>query len=206
MLAALASCAISEAKNPSDVDVQLASVTLADDCPTPPPPPAQPQQQPGQGFAKPPPGADTNAKEARRPAQGSCAQPGPCGSPRQRCEPTSMQLSLTSRSATSTTIKIKRVELLDNNGKVLEVLTSSVPTQWAAKGGYVQWDESIAPNGSVKVSYRLNSPNWAKLTGGRMKAHTYTFQLRVTVTIGNENRTVEKQQITPARIAPMVVT
>src|SRR5262245_32538301 len=93
MLAALAACAISEAKNPTDVDVQLASVTLADDCGTPPPPPAQPQQ----GFAKPPPGADSeptkNEKAARRPSQGSCAGPGQCGQiQRQKCEPTSMQL------------------------------------------------------------------------------------------------------------------
>jgi hypothetical protein len=137
-LAALASCATSEAKtSTSDVDVQLASVTLADDCGTPPP---------AQQFSKPPPTADTAQRSERRPAQGSCAHPGPCGSPRRACEPTSMQLSLTAKAgARPTTIKIKRVELLDSKGKVLEVLSSSLPTQWSPKGGYGTRRSRVAP-------------------------------------------------------------
>jgi hypothetical protein len=208
LLVALAACATSEAKTyEDDVDVQIASVTLADNCGTPTPPPAPPNPPPpDQKFSQPPPKSDAPAPNAR-PARGSCAQPGSCGSPRRGCEATSMQLSLKARSsAQPTTIKIKRVELLDHNGRVLEVLTSSVPTQWNAKLGYVQWDQTMLGGNIVKASYTLTAPNWDKLTGGRMNAHSRTFQLRVTVTIGNADRTVEKRSITPARIAPMVVT
>ena len=118
-----------------------------------------------------------------------------------------MQISFSAQAGVKpTTIRIKRVELLDTKGNVLEVLTASVPTEWTSQGAYVAWDETIDARDVIKASYTLNAPNWNKLTKGRFNAHSHTFQLRVTVAIGSSNRTVEKQSITPARIQPMVVT
>jgi hypothetical protein len=105
-----------------------------------------------------------------------------------------------------TTIKIKRVELLDAKGKLLEVLTSRSPGRWTPEGAYVAWDERLAAGQTVASTYELDSPNWDKLTNGRWSAHSKTFQLRVTVTLGTASKTVEKQSITPARLAPPVPT
>jgi hypothetical protein len=212
MLAAFAACAVSEAKTPSDITVELSSVTLGDDCNLPAPPP------PKTKFAKPPaaradadPDADPPGLSQDRRAPGGGAAHGKCAGPncnvgRRACQQTSMQLALTAQaSAKQTTIKIKRVELLDSKGKVLQELTASAPSAWT-QNAYASWDQTLGGGDTVRASYRLSSPNWNKLTNGRMNAHGHTFQLRVTITIGNSSRTVEKTSITPARIEPMVVT
>ncbi len=193
-LIAIASCATSEAKTPDDLSVVLASVTLGDQCPSPTPPPVV--QPPNGGFAKPP-GV----------ARGSCAEPGPCGSPRRHCEQTSMQLTLTPAAGfKGSNVKIKRVELLDTRGKVVQVLTASTPMAWSASAGaYAKWNEKLGGD-AVRASYNLSSPDWNKLTNGRMNATSHSFQLRVVVTVGGADRTVEKTAIVPARIEPMVVT
>lgn len=215
-LIAVASCATSEAKTPDDLSVVLASVTLADQCPTSTPPP--PVIAPATPFAKPPPAnqkapitrnedvPSDKPAQRRAPSAGACAKPGPCGSPRRHCEQTSMQLTLTPAIDLKSSVKIKRVELLDKTGKVVQTLTASAPTQWSATAGaYVQWNEKIGKD-AVRASYNLTSPDWNKLTGGRFNAPSHTFQLRVVVTVGGSDRTVEKTAIVPARVEPMVVT
>ena len=196
-----ASCATSEAKTPDDLTVVLASVTLADQCPTARPPAPT-------GFAKPPTTVQREEGPAQRraPAQGSCTPGGNCGGPRRHCEQTSMQLTLTPAIDLKSGVKIKRVELLDKQGKVVQTLTASAPMQWSATAGaYVAWDEKIGKD-AVRASYHLSSPDWNKLTNGRMNAPSHTFQLRVTVGVGGADRTVEKTAIVPARVEPMVVT
>ncbi len=197
-LIAVASCATSEAKTPDDLSVVLASVTLADQCPTLTAPPPAPT-----GFAKPP--ANVPAQH-RAPSQGSCSPGGNCGGPRRHCEQTSMQLTLTPAIDLKSGVKIKRVELLDKQDKVVQTLTASAPVQWSVSAGaYVKWDEKIGKD-AVRASYNLSSPDWSKLTNGRMNAPSHTFQLRVTLSVGSSDRTVEKTAIVPARVAPMVVT
>lgn len=195
---AFAACSISDAKVPSEIKVEISSVTLASNCPvaTPPPPP------PTTKFAKPP------GVAQERVARGSCAGPGPCGGGRRgRCEPTSMQLAITAQAGVKpTTIKIKRVELLDAKGRVLETLTASAPMRWTDQGVYAAWDQGLDARDAIKASYTLTAPDWNKHSGGKMNAQAQVFQLRVTVTIGNSDRTIEKTSITPARIEPMVVT
>ncbi len=216
-LIAVASCATSEAKTPDDLSVVLASVTLADQCATatPPAPPAP------SSFAKPPPSSQrkaptndadvppdrpTNAPAQRRAPSASCVKGGNCGGSRRHCEQTSMQLTLTPAIDLKSGVKIKRVELLDKQGKVVQTLTASAPTQWSATtGAYVAWDEKLG-KAAVRASYNLSSPDWNKLTNGRMNAPSHTFQLRVIVSVGGADRTVEKTAIVPARVEPMVVT
>lgn len=225
-LIAVASCATSEAKTPDDLSVVLASVTLADQCPTSTPPPPVVPAPPKNGFAKPPPANQkapiTRSQDAqqdqepekpssvpaqrRAPSAGACAPGANCSGPRRHCEQTSMQLTLTPAIDLKSSVKIKKVELLDKTGKVVQTLTASAPTQWSVTAGaYLQWNEKIGKD-AVRASYNLSSPDWNKLTGGRFNAPSHTFQLRVVVTVGGADRTVEKTAIVPARVEPMVVT
>jgi hypothetical protein len=197
-MAAVAACAVSEASPGAEVSVSLASVTLGDDCgPRTPPAPA-PSQPPAAAPARRAP-----SKPSEAPAD---CDVGGCGYAR-HCEQTSMQLSLRSPAGTKpTTIRIKKVELLDPKGKLLQVLAAREPTRWTDRGGYVAWDQTIGANQTIAASYALEAPSWDKLTGGRYSAHNKTFQLRVTVTVGTANKTVEKQSITPAMLPPPVPT
>jgi hypothetical protein len=197
----LASCAtVSEAKAPEDVTIELAAVTLGDDCPAP-----APASVPVNAPASP----AVVATPSDAPAPGKASPAARCAGPscgRMRCDQTSMQLTIATQPATKpTTIKGSKVELLDDKGKVLEVLTAREPTRWDTDK-YVTWDEALAPRQSVKASYALSAPSWDKLTNGRWNAHTRTFQLRVTVTIGTGTRTVQRQSITAARLPPAVPT
>lgn len=197
-LLALASCGDSAAdfaKPPpgSAPTLELAAVTLADDCG--PPPPSSPPVTP----AKP---AD-EAPRSEAPAKPGRAAPGYRG----HCNQTSMQLAIkTPADMKPVMVKIKKVELLDEKGKLLEVLTSRAPRVWAPNSQYVAWDEKLGGGVTLQAMYDLNMPNWDKLTNGRWNAHTKAFQVRVTVAIGNANKTVEKQSITPVRLPPPVPT
>ncbi|HEU0035039.1 MAG TPA: hypothetical protein VFQ53_30645 [Kofleriaceae bacterium] len=178
-LAAVA-CTSSDAKVPNEITVELAAVTLGDDCA--PPKPATPAAV----------------------APSRCAGPN-CG---RRCDQTSMQLAIRAQPGVKhTTLAIKKVELLDDKGKLLQELAAREGTVWNdAKGAYVAWDQTIDASANLKTMYALAAPNWDKLTNGRWHAHEKTFQLRVTVVIGSGTRTVEKQAITPTRLPPAVPT
>jgi hypothetical protein len=189
LLTILAGCASSEATPNQDVTVELAAVTLADNCGANPPLPAPKVK------------ADSDDQAKRAPRNDD--QLDAYGS---RCEQTSMQLSLKATAAAKpTTIKVKKVELLDDKGKLLETLTAKQPSKWDAKK-YVAWNESIAAGETLQTTYTLNSPNWNKLTNGRRMAHTKKFQLRVTVAVGTQNRTFEKQVTASAMIEPDIDT
>lgn len=179
-----------------DIRVELAAVTLADDCapPAPSPPPAKPARP-----AK-------AAKPASPPVLQS-QQPGVVAEPASRhCEQTSMQLGITAPAGTKpTTIQIKKVELLDAKGKLLEVLAARNPTRFVDQA-YAPWDEHVGAGEKVSAMYALTAPNWDKLTGGRWNAHEKAFQLRVTFSIGSARKTIDKQSITPVRLPPPVPT
>jgi hypothetical protein len=188
-LLALASCNESAADNfakpppAAALAVELAAVTLADDCPPVPATPAKPSDE-------------------AVPAKPGRAAPGSRG----HCNQTSMQLVIKAPSGAEAMVKVKKVELLDDKGKLLEVLTPRAPRTWAANGQYVAWDERLTAGKTVQAMYDLTMPDWNKLTGGRWNAHTRAFQVRVTVAIGGANKTVEKQSITPVRLPPAVPT
>jgi hypothetical protein len=52
----------------------------------------------------------------------------------------------------------------------------------------------------------LSSPDWNAIAGGRYGAQGKLFTLRVTVTVGSSEKTVEKLSITPIMIEPAVQT
>lgn len=181
----------------SGVSVELAGVTLADECGDSGPPP----KPPGIVAKRAPVGQDkVDAMEP--PCHGSdCRQAHAAA-----CDQTSMQLAMRSSASAAMTIHIKQVELLDSGGKVLEVLTARKPSKWADDGSYVSWDETVAANQTLAASYSLSSPSWDKIAEGRVKAHTKVFALRVTVTVGNAETTVEKQSIQPVMLEAPVET
>ena len=174
-----------------DVTVELAAVTLGDDC--------------GANPRLPPPVA---AKPGiRAPAEAPADWCESCDY-RPHCDQTSMQLSLRAsgpEGTSSTTVKIKRIELLDSDGDFLALLSARAPTRWDG-ASYTAWNQTVDAGQTLAASYSLSSPNWEKLTGGRWQAHTKSFQLRVTLTVGSKNRTVDKQSITPAMLEPAVPT
>lgn len=179
-----------------DVMVELAAVTLGDDC--------------GEITSVAPPVAKLDKPITRAP--GAAAAPMPadvcedCAPRRPHCDQTSMQLALRGNpGAGSTAVKIKKVELLDNRGAFLAELTARSPSKWNGES-YVAWNQSVAADEKLSASYLLDAPDWNKLTNGRWSAHTKTFQLRVTLAVGSADRTVDKQSITPAMLEPPVPT
>lgn len=203
-LLALAGCTESTADTAKDrfakpppvsgLTVELAAVSLADDCAPPPPPrsaiPASPPVMP----------ADSAPSVPARRAPGA-------GGGRYGCDQTTMQLRITTpANFRPGTVTIKRIELLDIEGKLLQTLTSRNPRAWKNTSSYLPWDERVGASQGVNSMYDLSSPNWAKLTGSRWNAHTKTFQVRVTVEIGGANKTVTRTAITPTRLPPPVPT
>ena len=118
-----------------------------------------------------------------------------------------MQLAVhATTTAGPTPVTVKKVELLDADGKVLGDLAASSPMRFSAKGVYEAWDQTIAPNEHAAVSYVLASPAWSSMEGGRYGQANKTFQLRVTVAIGAKDRVIEKTAIQPTMMPPPVPT
>jgi len=103
------------------------------------------------------------------------------------CEQTAVHLAVRSPAGTSaTTIKMKRVELLDREGKLVEVLTAHSPSKWGTET-FVAWDETTVPGQNMAVGYKLSTPDWTKIPN----ANKRSFKMRVTVMIGSSERTLE---------------
>jgi hypothetical protein len=188
------------------VGVEIAGVTLADDCGEGPntrplPPPTAAKATADSSERK-----DSSAKMAPSqdmPSAGACAEGANCGGlPPRQCDQTSMQIAIKGNGQ-KTTIKVKRVELLDSSGKVVGTLTARKPMKWSGSA-YVAWDETVT--GDVSASYLLSAPDWNTLTKGRWNAANHRFQLRVTVTVGDKDRQIDKQSIVPVLPEPEVVT
>jgi hypothetical protein len=189
------------------VGVEIAGVTLADDCGEGPNTKALPPPAAGKATAdsseRRSSGSAAHAPASDMPAAGSCAPGADCGGlPPRQCDQTSMQIAIKGNGL-KTTIKVKRVELLDSSGKVVGTLTARKPMKWDGSA-YVAWDEAIT--GDVSASYLLSAPDWNTLTKGRWNAANHRFQLRVTVTVGDKDRQIDKQSIVPVLPEPEVVT
>lgn len=182
----------------SGIEVRLSSVTLADNCNTPVKPGV-----PKTKFAKPPatpaaPATRDDVAPSDAPAQ--ITKPGAPGvAPRGRfgCQQTSMQLQIASTSAKSTPIRIKRVELLDEKGKLVEVLAAREPTRWT-DSGYALWDQTVGANETLEASYSLTAPSWHKMSNGRGRDRLY--QLRVVVSAGGKTQRIDLQSISPVNM------
>lgn len=208
LVALVASTSLTDAKKVivNQVKVDVSSITLADDCR--PAPARKPTK-----FAKPPPAtaqrSEADVPDSGAPVQGSCAPGANCNfRSRPVCVQSSMQLSIAASSMHSTTtIVVRKVELLNAKGKVIEVLRASGATRWDdATSAYVAWNGRVDADGTLQVSYHLSAPSWDKHSGGRLGASGKTFQVRLTVSVGGADRTIEQTATVPAFIEPNVVT
>jgi len=177
------------------VTVVMTAATLADDCGGSAPwgpPTAQADPPPKQEKQK----ADT--PDADAPKSKSMA--------RRRCEQTSMQLSVTaSAGGAPSKVAVKKVELFDQNGKSLGELTPSKPTQWSDKSStYEAWDEAVAPDQKLSVSYVLTQPNWDAVPDRMNK--TYTVKATVTVAGGDQTVSKDVEVRAPTILPPGVKT
>jgi hypothetical protein len=176
----------------ASVTVEIASVTLADQCGSSGR--MQPPVKTAQAPAKP---------AASEPAVVAPAKVGPGARvARRACEQTSMQLAL--KATAGEKVAIKKVELLDANGKLINELAATAPQKWDGSA-YAGWDEKVAAGDDIAVAYALGAPDWNKI-GGRYAANGKTFQLRVTLALGAHEKVVEKQAIAAAHIEPAVPT
>ena len=190
------------------VTVVMTAATLADDCGGTAPAGAP-------TFAAPPPPV-TASKTASE--QNPALDPGPRAKAdadyeptakakreRRRCEQTSMQLSATAAAgAKTTTLRVKKVELFDDSGTSLGVLTATTPRVWSVdKGAYQAWNGSIAAGQTLNISYVLSQPALSPV--GR---HDLTYTVRATVTVGGDAQTVSKdvQIVAPTILPPNVKT
>lgn len=178
------------------VTVVMTAATLADDCGGSPP------WGPPTAKADPPPPAAkadrslmAEESEPKSKAKQSMA--------RRRCEQTSMQLSVTAGGSPAK-LQVKKVELFDQNGKSLGVLAASKPTRWTDKNMYEAWDESVAADQKLSVSYVLAQPNWDAVPDRMNK--TYTVKAIVTVDGGDQTVSKDVEVRAPTILPPGVKT
>lgn len=111
------------------------------------------------------------------------------GKPGERipCDQTAVQLSVRSVAGVApAAIQMKRVELLDRNGKLLEVLSARSPRRWGTDQ-FVDWDERSVPGKTLAVGYRVKAPDWSKIPNPNQRS----FKLRVTVGVDGSEQTFE---------------
>lgn len=175
---------------PSDrVTVELTAVTLGEDC----------------GVA-PAPKKSAAAESQQKPLADSSAKPGFAPARRQACEQTSMQLSVSSPVGfAETTLRVKKVQVFDENGKLVGTLTPRTPTVWgSASGTYLPWDEKVASAATLSVSYALSAPDWSKTKDRWNK----TFTVKAVVTVGGADQKLERDVfvVSETHLPPDVVT
>jgi hypothetical protein len=118
-----------------------------------------------------------------------CDGPYAEGKPGERipCDQTAVQLSVRSvATAAPAVIRMKRVELLDRTGQLLEVLSAHTPRRWGTDQ-FVDWDERSIPGQTMAVGYRVKAPDWSKIPNPNKRS----FKLRVTVAVDGSEQTFE---------------
>lgn len=165
------------------VTVVMASATLADDCPgeeyapTPPATPEPVETRPTEPVWKGAKGA-TKADEAPRAK----------GKSRRRCEQSTMQLSIQKTPGAPVKLQVKKVEIFDEEGRSLGVVTPREPSIWTSEGTYVPWDERVVVSSQVNVSYALSEPAW-----GSADRRNKTYLVRATVEVDGEAQSTSRE-------------
>jgi hypothetical protein len=180
--------------------VELTAVTLADDCGGTPPWGAPVKT--GKGEAAPN-DEEGSLSPTRAKAKSKADSANFRGAQVRRCEQTSMQLAISAGDAS--TIQVKSVELFDDSGKSLGMLTASKPTRWSdASSTYEAWDETVTAGSTSSVSYVLTQPKWDQI-GNRWNK---TFTLKTVVSVGGATQTAQRTVTltAPTSLPPNVKT
>jgi hypothetical protein len=179
-LAAVGCDAGARPAEPKEPTITLSAVAFADDCGG-----APPHQEPALPAAQPPAARAVPAKEA--PAQTAL----------RRCEQTAMQLTIVGHGADD--LRIKSVEVLDERGTLLGMLTASKPTRWdVAKAAYEPWDQKIGA-GAMAVSYVLSQPTFID----QWEERDRTYTVKVIATVGGKNKPLKATVMVVGRPAPV---
>lgn len=167
--------------------VTLVSVSFGNDCGGTPPsePPAGAVPAPNRRA----PGAAPSAQHMTQPGDSPASY---------RCEQTSMQLSIAANKDAA--VKIKTVDVLDETGASLGVLSTSKPTRWSAtSSAYEAWDEKVAAGQTALVSYVLSQPGFIDRYDNR--DHMYT--VKVTASVGGIEQALQTTVMVVAQPAPV---
>jgi hypothetical protein len=178
------------------VSVVVASVTLEQDCPDPPPATPASSERPAPAPAqKVAPGA--SAPMPPRPGDAPSAV-----AHRRACQQSTLQLEIRNDGKAEAGIRIASIELRDvQSNSVLVPIASRLPSAWADGATYDQWNERIAANAKLNVSYRLTPPEWYTVEGklgSGIDSHGRQFELGVTVEIDGKPITVRSPAFTRA--------
>lgn len=165
--------------DPTEVRVEIASVTLGQEC--------DPQ-------------AAAKAEAALKPAADASAERS-AAKRKRACEQSMLQLSVWgAQVGKPVELRLGAVELLDEQGRALGQLVAREPTRYDGSV-YRAWDQQVAPGSSQTVSYKLGAAPVpiARDTGYRVQVH---------VTVGGRERTVTKalRLESPAYLPPDVKT
>jgi hypothetical protein len=168
---------------PGNVTVDLASVTLANDCGTAPT--TAPTRIATGAPAVDPAG---HAAGSSTMAADSVERP---------CRQSSVQLVVSNRTGTSARLRVTSVTVLDRGASIGE-LRPGKPSRWAGDR-YEVWDETVAADASLNVAYALSRP--AVFAG-------MTYTVRVVISTVGGDTTVETQAAVegPASLPPGVST
>ena len=157
------------------VDASITAVTLADNCPS---------------AAAARPAGDCAAVDAGAGLVGGCGF----------CRQSSAQLALTAGAGVgSARIAVAAVRLVDaTTGATLETLTAREPQVWNnATSVYAAWDETLAHDTTLRVSYKLSAPTWSALGSATDRlAYTRRYRLEIVLTVDGVARTVRSTEIT----------
>jgi len=195
------------------IAIVMTAVTLADECggtapygpPAPiPAAPASPAAPPKVITAK----AEQGPKADSQMEDPSVHSKAKSASMKRRCEQTSMQLSVVAPAKVpATKIKVTKVELFDDSGASLGVLTASNPRVWTtAKSKYDTWSESVKGGQSLSVSYALSQPQYAS-----PDRYNKTYTLKATISVGATQQTLSTKDVSvqvyvPTTLPPGVKT
>jgi hypothetical protein len=108
------------------------------------------------------------------------------------CAMSSMQLRFTTaEDYGDLSTRIVRVALhAFESGDYLQDLAADQPATWDDTLGYTPWDEVFVTPAELNVSYGLEAPAWDTIYGRYESPWSMSYQLRVTVEIAGEERTL----------------
>jgi Tfp pilus assembly major pilin PilA len=170
--------------------VTLTSVAFADDCGGTPPntPPPMPAQEPAMPAKVAPPSATM--------APGAVAERASDSLERRRCEQTAMQLAISA--SKDTDVAVKSVEVFDEKGASVGVLTASKPTRWSVEqSAYQAWDGKVAAGQNAQVSFVLSQPTFV----GPYEERDRTFTVKVIASVGGLDQPLQTTVMVVARPA-----
>lgn len=97
-------------------------------------------------------------------------------------------------------VRVRSVEVIDDQGKSLGTLATSKPTRWSdASSTYEVWNESVAAGQTAQVSYVLQQP--AFVSHDEPRDRTYT--VKVIASVGGVDQPLQTTVMVVGRRAPV---